>query len=296
MKKHFYRAFDLIFESEIPCPALEAVEPQPSDVSIVQASLDDLKDDHQIHGVPGRIYYHIPGVVTFDIRDGKTILIDLSDCDDQALAQLYLTGSAIGTILHQRKLLVLHGNAIALNDQEAVIFVGPSGVGKSTIANAFMKAGFEILTDDVSAIEFDESGRAWVLPAYPSIKLWQDVAQRDYDIHGLAPIANRENKFYVQTKAKFCHSKRQVKAIYGLEAGVELQKAPLSGADAFEWLHQQIYRPYFVHLLNQQTTCFKQIGKLAKACELYRLKRPLNFCHDKTINLVTKMTQAEVLE
>lgn len=288
MTNYFYRAFNLILQSDVICPTLEVVEPQKADVIIQQECLSHLQTDHQYHGHPGRLFFHIPGIATFDVRDGNTILIDLSDCEDMALAQVYLTGSALGSILHQRGLLVLHGNAIALNDEEAVIFVGQSGAGKSTTANAFMRAGFEILSDDVSAIEFDAQGQAWVMPAYPSIKLWLDAAERDYDINGLTPIAHRENKFYVKAEAKFCHGKRKVKAVYLLEAGLDFEATPLQGVKAFDELHQQVYRPYFVYLLGQQKQCFTDITRLAKSVEFSKLTRPLNHSHQALINLVTQ--------
>lgn len=294
MSIYFYKAFNLIIQSDFECPTLEVVEAQKADVVIQKERLNHLKNDHQFHGVPGRLYFHVPTIVTMDVRDGNTILVDVEDTADFPLAQAYITGSALGIILQQRGLLVLHANAIAINDEEAALFVGASGAGKSTTANAFMQAGFEVLTDDVSAIEFDKHGNAWVLPAYPSIKLWQDVAQRDYDLCGLRPIASREKKFYVKADAQFCHDKRKVQAIYGLEVGDEVSQEELHGAAAFDWLHQQIYRLYLVQLLGQQEQCFRQIAKLAKVAELYKIERPLNHCHDKLIKVVMNNSKVGV--
>jgi len=53
-------------------------------------------------------------------------------------------GSAMGALLRQRNILPFHGSYVEV-DGEGVIFVGPSGIGKSAIAGGFHKRGFALL-------------------------------------------------------------------------------------------------------------------------------------------------------
>ena len=57
----------------------------------------------------------------------------------------------MGAILMQRKILPLHGSAIAI-DGKAYAIVGDSGAGKSTLASAFLKRGYQLLSDDVITV------------------------------------------------------------------------------------------------------------------------------------------------
>ena len=95
------------------------------------------------------------------MRDGNQIVIDAAPDATDRNVRLFLLGSALGALLHQRGLLPLHANAIDLGGG-AVAFSGHSGAGKSTIAAWFHDRGHRILADDVCVVGFDQSGRALV--------------------------------------------------------------------------------------------------------------------------------------
>ena len=61
----------------------------------------------------------------------------------------------MGAILMQRKILPLHGSAIAI-DGKAYAIVGDSGAGKSTLASAFLNKGYQLLSDDVIAVSLSK--------------------------------------------------------------------------------------------------------------------------------------------
>ena len=92
--------------------------------------------------------------------------------------RLFLLGSVMGALLHQRGWLPLHGSAIRLPDGTAAIFMGPSGVGKSTLAAAFRRRGYAVAADDVSLIFTGADGSPLLQPAYPELKLWAEAAAK----------------------------------------------------------------------------------------------------------------------
>ncbi len=61
----------------------------------------------------------------------------------------------------------LHGSAVKLGD-EGVVFIGDSGVGKSSTANALVEQGHALLADDVTLIK-----NGAILPAPAYTRLWQ---------------------------------------------------------------------------------------------------------------------------
>ena len=60
-----------------------------------------------------------------------------------------------GALLMQRKILPLHGSAVAI-DGKAYAIVGDSGAGKSTLASAFLNKGYQLLSDDVIAVSLSQ--------------------------------------------------------------------------------------------------------------------------------------------
>lgn len=86
----------------------------------------------------------------------------------------YLLGPVMGHFLRRRGALCLHGSAVLLGGR-CVVFAGPPGAGKSTLAAAMARTGHRILAEDVCRIERD--GDSWVVqPGYPRIRLWDDAA------------------------------------------------------------------------------------------------------------------------
>ena len=109
----------------------------------------------------------------------------------------------MGILLMQRRILPLHGSAIAI-DGKAYVFIGESGAGKSTIASSFMKKGYQLLSDDVIAVSLLDGDKPWVIPAYPQQKLWQDSLNHfGMKTNDYMPLFDRETKYSVPVAEQF---------------------------------------------------------------------------------------------
>lgn len=84
--------------------------------------------------------------------DGTELLCD-PDPTKQGWERI-LVGQALPLAATIRGLEVFHASAIVLDDR-AVLFAGPVGAGKSSLAAAFVRAGAQLLTDDAAALELD---------------------------------------------------------------------------------------------------------------------------------------------
>jgi len=105
-------------------------------------------------------------------RNGREVWVDWPEDLTLEDASTYLLGPVMGFVLRLRGITCLHASAVAVGDS-AVAFLGFPGAGKSTLAAAFGRAGFAVLSDDVVAL-LDEGGRFLVQPGYPRVNLWPD--------------------------------------------------------------------------------------------------------------------------
>jgi hypothetical protein len=101
-----------------------------------------------------------PAAVRVTVRTGD---------DDEDLREHRIVSSAVGTLLAMRGDLVLHASAVAVGGR-AVLFCGPTGRGKSTLALALGESGHGVLGEDGVAIDL-ESGRPVAFPGARGIRV-----------------------------------------------------------------------------------------------------------------------------
>ncbi len=118
-------------------------------------------------------HLHWSDVGTFVVRGGHEVVIHPAAAVDPSVLRHFLLGPVLAVLLRQRGLLVLHAAAVEVNDG-AVLFLGGSGWGKSTIAAALHQRGHRVVTDDVAAVDVLAAGPL-VLCGVPQLKLWPDA-------------------------------------------------------------------------------------------------------------------------
>ena len=127
-------------------------------------------------------------------REGMHVWALWPDTSTAEEATSYLLGPVFGVMLRYRGTVCLHASAVAINGR-AVVFLGPPGAGKSTMAAALSQRGCGVLADDIATIE--EKDRAfYVHPAYPGLCLWPDSIELLYGrpVPGIAPITGGDKK------------------------------------------------------------------------------------------------------
>ncbi len=78
------------------------------------------------------------------------------DPDRRDVGAIAMSGNMMALLLVLRGACVLHGSAVEV-DGQAIAFVGPSGVGKTTSAALGMSAGHRLVSDDLVRLEPDGS-------------------------------------------------------------------------------------------------------------------------------------------
>jgi hypothetical protein len=87
----------------------------------------------------------------------------------------YLFTQVLSFALLRQGIEPLHCTVLRL-EQGAVGLIGHCGQGKSTLAAAFLKAGYPLLTDDLLVLK-EERGEFLAYPSFPRIKLFPRVAR-----------------------------------------------------------------------------------------------------------------------
>ena len=83
-----------------------------------------------------------------------------------------LTSRLVGLVMRRRGRLVLHANVVGRNGR-ALLRVGRSGAGKTTLTRALLRTGFEFLSDDLAVVEVGDRA-AVVQPGPGRLKVRRD--------------------------------------------------------------------------------------------------------------------------
>lgn len=291
----YYRLYNLVLASPLETNLLPHAVGEKADVVICFKACPEylthkVVRENFFQAKDNNLLLVVAKLARFYMCDGNEIHIELFENADMNLLWTFILGSAIGAILIQRGYLVLHGNAVVDNDGRAVVFIADSGGGKSTLAAALQQSGYRILTDDVSAIYFDEKNQPWVLPAYGQLKLWRDsIDALDFSGEKMQLVHSGRDKYHVGSTS-FQNKPAPLKAVYVLEEADKFVVKQLDNVRAFKMLGKHSYRFNYVKLLDLLSKHFQLCSLLLKSLSFYTISRPKN---DPTNQLIVNWLKQE---
>jgi hypothetical protein len=278
-----YKAFGLTVWSNIPMPELIQAKGQRDSIDIVIEKADLSNVWNQFATEPNKfvvkdnmVMFRIPDTAIFSVQDGEKIIVSPMNGADEDKIRLYILGTCMGALLMQRKILPLHGSAIAI-DGKAYAFVGESGAGKSTLASAFLSQSFPLMSDDVIAVTFPQGREPWVTPAYPQQKLWKESLMKfGMEASRYQPIFERESKFLVPVLTNFIADPLPLAGVFELvktdETAIDIQ--PIQGLQRLRTLFCHTFRQSLLSRLGLMEWHFQTATSLSKQIGLYQLRRP----------------------
>lgn len=277
---HRYTIFGFSLWSEFPLPELvTSTETSDPDVRIVRAKIE--------RGVGGQndriitsehVVLQMPGVATYEIRDGTTILVDSDSGASARNVRLYLLGSALAAIMHQRGLFPLHANAIQIADK-AVAFLGAPSAGKSTLATWFYDRGHNVLSDDVCVVGFDANSLPIADVGIPRLRLWRDALEATGRSTGDHEQSFDEVQKYT-VRMTHSASRRAVPLshLYVIRRDEDEVSTTaitrLGGSAAVQALAENTYRGAYIRSMGGAKRHLEQCVRLARAIVIFEVRRP----------------------
>lgn len=289
-----YRIAGLRIACDLELPGFQAAAPQDCEPDVVIRGaptpwdLDGAEDSGPTWAMrPGRFLLRVPGIVRFLLRDGAAI-----DYEAEADAQpgdlaAFVIGAAFGLLLHQRGLVTVQASSVCVNGK-AVLFLGASGVGKSTLAAALAQRGHQLLGDDFSVLSLDAGGAPQVHPDGGRQKLWTEAI----DALGLAescasPVRGQLLKFHVGAPAASV-APLPLGPAYALRDARPPRKPGIQRPNVVDGaliIRGNAYRPGVVRRMRQAQLYFQVATAVGNGEGAFHLTRDLDFARlDQTID------------
>jgi hypothetical protein len=221
-----------------------------------------------------------PQLADFEVSaDGRVVSSwPFPGVSEETIRHLYLN-QVLPLALGRQGKRVFHASAVeALAG--ALVFLGESGRGKSTLAASFALAGHRFLTDDALLLEPKAGGYA-VQPSHPSIRLWDDSKDElvGDDAH-LAPAVQYTAKARLLSgdALAFCSEERMLRRMYFLGAGDvdQVSFAPMTPGEAAMGL---VGNSFLLDIEGRESLAghFNQVAELANLPIFFRLDYPRSF-------------------
>jgi HPr Serine kinase C-terminal domain len=276
-----YLAYGLGIRAAMPLPEL-AVGEANSEVSIRFGSVDQLHADTLEEGwaysrpAPGVEILSWQEIGSFLVWGGREIIVDPKPGLDERLLRLFVLGPVLATLLRQRGYLLLHASGVAVAD-EAVLFLGSAGWGKSTLAAALHTRGHALVADDIVALQVGEK-RPTVFPGFPQLKLWPEavICSLGDDPEKLP----RWNPFFTKrvrsAEHGFSLDSLPVGRIYVLAEGDAMEILPLQPQEALVELVRHSYgSDQGLHTTTdkESTSHFHKCASIVRIVPMRRLRR-----------------------
>ncbi|MFB9868661.1 hypothetical protein [Vreelandella sulfidaeris] len=288
-QRYYYLTYGLKICSTLELPELPEIEPceQPDVFVTTPGVVDKLEEGKSLRQWlevgDDRCQITVEGIARYRVEEGQRILLDrrmpqgADSVADPGDVRLFLLGSALGALLHQRHWLPLHVSALK-TPAGAWAFTGHSGAGKSTMsAWLHYTQQWPLITDDVAVIKPDEA-EPLLHPGPARAKLWRDaLTALGIGTEGLVRDLMRADKFHLMMNKGVRYDAHRLNALVQLERCEEGEPASLtklSGVEAFKTVMGAIYRPELGSEFNTDEQLMRECIRLAQQIRVYRFRRP----------------------
>lgn len=186
---------------------------------------------------------------------------------------------------------LIHASTIRIGERQ-VLFIGPSGWGKSTLAGLLYSAGHRILSDDCAQLIVAQPGHVRAVPTYPSLRLCVDSLAAIFPSQvGTVPVASYSNKRRIPIPAvEATDVTPQVDALYLLGDPAQntrrIQITPVTPALSCLTLIRHSFR---LDLFDREASALhlQQCGEIADAIPAFQLDYPRDYARqDELVDAV----------
>lgn len=287
-----YRAFGLGIRSAFPLPEL-VEDAGPAEVLVHKGAISQFAPEavdpaRGPYTTADRALLTLEGVGSFLIRDGREIVAEPAPGVADETLRMAVVGLALGMLLHQRGLLLLHASAVEMAGG-VVAFLGDKGRGKSTLAAALQAQGHRLVTDDVLALTVCPGQVPLAHPSFPQIRLWPEsvAAALKEERPDLPLVHSALDKRRWRVDDAFSDEPLPLKHLFVLEVGEALSVERLPRVQALDLLIRNAYLLPFIRPTGTEGRLFQQCAELARNVPAARLVRVTSLSDlDRLIRIV----------
>jgi len=310
-----YQIFDLLIESNVPLPELPKVEN-----GVASLTFQLLKEPLEIEYQDNLYHRFLPdGEIAFSqskYNDGFFLRFP-------ELANFYLTyhgddircypyaGVSIETVKHllldqviprilgDNGHVILHASAIMYRGH-AVIFIGETGAGKSTLATSFHHKDNPLISDDCLLLKSQDYVNT-MIPSYVGARLWEDSAEAvlpdTYSLHGVSEYSSKK-RLILHKESIFENIKIPISTIFILgspEDSMKTKKINVERITGVSIMMELLQHSFILDKPNKNNVgnIFLKLGKIiTNDISLYRLYYP----HEYSILPAVHKTILSILE
>ena len=232
----------------------------------------------------------------FYIKNGDTIIIEpIAEPNYQHLKS-YLLSRSFALLMFQRNTVALHGSTILFNNK-AYIFCGQSGAGKSTLSAGLTLKGYDLFSDDLSVIDFDNN-KPLIHCGFSHNKLCEDTMKYfNISSENLIKVDNFANKYALPTSKTFSDCTAEVNVLIELSINynnsnndTSVSLTEVFGQEKLQTIFKNIFRNQLLNDVGLNPIYLKHCLNLSKNIRVFKLKRPNNlFTVDEQIRLIKKL-------
>jgi len=278
-----YFAFGLKIISDLDLPELIESQFEEYDLRITLGEIPPIVwDENSLHNpivsIDKNNFLHKLPPATYLASNGSRIFIAPNPRQDFDSIRLFLYSNIFAAIMHQRNYLLIHASGVVYKEK-LHLFLGASGMGKSTIVAFLEKKGYEIYTDDVILFKLT-GGELITCHTYPQIKLWEDT----FDKLGIKKITAKKTrpelpKFGIKINKYVNGGSYKLGKLFfltNLSDSEKIQISNLNSIETFKLLHQNIYRVQQVSKKLDPSYVFSILSEISKN-QSFIIKRQADF-------------------
>lgn len=281
MKKNLYHAYGLSIVSDFEIDAFQEigeVNENENLLYIEQQNVDfkgyDFEDDFVIREfTENGFLYVIKDVVAFIVTNSCIKVEPL--VQDSNNWQSFLVGGAMSIVLNKRGFFLLHGSAVE-SENKAYLFLGHSGIGKSSTAIALGQRNYRIITDDVCPLS-KENETLFINRGTKQARLLKDTVEKlgienttALDFPSVRPKLGylfESNKSEKTTVGKII----ELVVDEGMQAEILIEQ--IKSFEKIKLLKDNLYKEGLTKVVKGDQHGFQSIMKSVNNVECFRIRR-----------------------
>lgn len=218
----------------------------------------------------------LDGVARYRVcQEGRLIEVEPAVGADAETVALFLLRAVLPLAALYRGEFLLSGSAVAW-EGKACAFVGPSGVGKSTVAAVLVQNGWDLVGDSLLRVTRDTRGKFHVHPQCPELWLWDDMREQFGFQAEFCQVQKtiQLRRQYFPTVADAASLRRIIVLSVHRGDNDSLQTEQSHGGHAFETLIHYLAGAGWQHTIADRARLFQWATDLAKQIEIQKLELP----------------------